>query len=119
MENKEFFGWYLLDDQFGRPHKIESWNGLFACPFCGTGYVHMRCVEVARGQEHTVIDASGTRLMAGAPPGSGASIAILLWCENGHRWWRVLQFHKGQTFWEDQRLLDDEGLSDACELWRD
>ena len=87
------------------------------CPYCNFDYVHLEALELNRGGQITAIDHTGTTMRAGEASGRGARVALTFWCESGHRWLVVFQFHKGQVFIEKKELCG----CDSCrsELWRD
>ena len=106
---------------------IRDWGGdyILACPVCGFEYVHLLSVKVATGQDLTVVDSEGTRVVRGgtveskkAVENRGARIVIEYWCEEGHRGKLILQFHEGIVFVEHEPLdpLNVRGLRD---IWRD
>ena len=75
------------------------------CPICQWDYVHIEKVEVNRMGKITVV--------AGHAPVDfvkedvherGSSVTTYFFCEGGHRWKEVRQFHKGNVFEEIVRL---------------
>ena len=97
-------------------------EALLKCPYCDFDCVHIQSVEVNRGGEITIIDKDGTKVKAGGASGRGACIVLTLWCEDGHKWRRSFQFHKGQAFIEDELLIS--GCPQCfqnytSDLWRD
>lgn len=100
---------------------FEESTETLRCPFCGFEYVHIEAVKVNAGGEITEVTSSGLCYWRGKASGRGARIDITFWCENGHRWTRSLQFHKGMTFVEDTLLeeVEDFELPAWKDLWRD
>jgi len=92
-------------------------NNIITCPFCDCDCVHMESVQVNRGGELTEIGYDGTRLRAGSPSGRGARVETTLFCEYGHKWTSVLQFHKG-TLTSENHLISETSGNFCHDLWR-
>ena len=95
---------------------------LIKCPFCSFDCVHLEAVMVNRGGEITTIDPDGTKMAADGPAGRGAHIAIVCWCESGHKWRISYQFHKGAVEVSNDLILTVEGPPEDYvlrDLWRD
>jgi hypothetical protein len=97
-------------------------NDNLKCPYCKNDCLHLQAVEVNRGGEITNVDKDGTRIKAGDPSGRGARVTLTLWCEQGHKWTRSFQFHKGSIYVEDETLISGcPGCLHffTADLWRD
>jgi len=95
---------------------------LLLCPECGFYCIHPICVKVATGKEMVSVDAEGTIIIRAPTPETieavnrrGARIYLEYCCENGHHGYIILQFRKGNTFVEHEKLPG----SDKATLWRD
>lgn len=99
----------------------DEFGGCVTCPVCSFEYVHLESVEVDQGPSVATVDADGCRL-AGKPVDlRGSSIRLRMWCESGHAFSQVFQFHKGMTFVRvdvDDAVTGFEG-GHRPELWRD
>ena len=95
---------------------------LLLCPECGDEYIYPTCVKVATANKIVSVDAEGTTIIR-APTAEteqairqrGARIYLEYGCENGHHGIIVLQFHKGNTLVEHEKL---PGSAKGV-LWRD
>ena len=108
----------------------EPYSSILECPICPQpahpdySYVHLGAVKVNRGGEMTMVAPEGEITYQYKPIGRGSEIVIYCWCEGGHTFELVFQFHKGQTFVRairDQDVAKNEDGSTAWppELWRD
>ena len=95
---------------------------LLLCPECGFYYIHPTGVKVATGKKVVSVDAEGTTITRAPTPETikavnrrGARIYLEYCCENGHHGYIILQFRKGNTFVEHEKLPG----SDKETLWRD
>lgn len=101
----------------------SEFGGCLVCPVCAFEYVHLQDVEVDQGALIATVDASGVR--RGARDAEeighrGSIIRLRMWCESGHRFTQVFQFHKGMTFVRvDVGDTATDGLCSLPELWRD
>ena len=81
---------------------IKDWH--LVCPFCQCDHVHIEKVEVDRMGEITIVDGNNPVDFVTADKHfsplatAGSSVTTYFFCENGHRWMEVRQFHKGYVF---------------------
>ena len=110
----------LLEDFFYEDIEPEEEGKTVKCPFCDFEYVHIEAVKINAGGEITIHTPGGIYHRRGEPAGRGARVEIVFWCENGHRWIRSFQFHKGITYIEDELIDEADGnFLDWKDLWRD
>ena len=95
---------------------------VLVCPVCGFECVHPLSVKVVTGNTVTTVDSEGTHLVKGetaetrkALSERGVRIILEYYCESGHHGNIILQFHKGNTFVEDEVLPNPEKWET---LWR-
>ncbi|HHV09764.1 MAG TPA: hypothetical protein GXX75_05755 [Clostridiales bacterium] len=89
-------------------------DNVMCCPVCECQNCHLHSVMINQGGE--VMEIGGGRVENHKVENlhRGAIVKVIFTCEDGHRFSKVFQFHKGVTF------TDDEILSgDINELWRD
>ena len=107
--------------------KIDESSGQAMCPACDheldAVMCHLRGVAVNAGGRITVIEGRrGPEQSIGTPEGRGTNIRVSLFCEAGHAFAFVFQFHKGCVSWELQREEDrdvDPAFSVSVpEMWR-
>ncbi len=89
------------------------------CPLCGMDFVHPEQVAVDQGKTRTIVRCESTNVSASSREAThrGSLISLDFWCENGHVFRYLLEFHKGQMHCE----LYAGNLGDRpCneELWR-
>jgi hypothetical protein len=99
------------------------------CPVCaeteGLGLerfdcIHMLSVRINQGGAITEVRKRSTTQLRGEASGRGTLIEIDFACEQGHRFTRAFQFHKGLVYVEDMVKPDTpEGDGYPEELWRD
>jgi hypothetical protein len=95
---------------------------LLLCPECGFNYIHPISVKVATNKKVVSVDAEGTTIIR-APTAEteqairqrGARIYLEYNCENGHHGYIILQFRKGNTFIEHEKLAI---TNEVKTLWR-
>lgn len=69
------------------------------CPECGSDYVHLVGSGVRGQTDLQLVTGDGLHFVSGLPEDArGSFVVTLFWCEGGHSFARVEQFHKGQTF---------------------
>ena len=108
--------------QLKTDQKVFPGKELLLCPECGFYYIHPTCVKVATGKKVVSVDAEGTTIIRAPTPETikavnrrGVRICLEYSCENGHNGIIVLQFRKGNTFVEYEKLPG----SAREVLWRD
>ena len=93
------------------------------CPTCDTPLdnVHLGGLMVDQDGDRVFIHGGGVETDIW-PPGRlrGSRVMIVFWCESGHRFALVFQFHKGSTFVQaaDGPPFDPREEHPG-ELWRD
>ncbi|HUT17457.1 MAG TPA: hypothetical protein VMW84_04080 [Acidobacteriota bacterium] len=104
-------------------HNVWGGEEVLLCPECGSEYIHPTCIKVATGKKVVSVDVEGTTITRAPTPETiratdrrGARIYLEYCCENGHRGYIILQFRKGNTFIEYEKLPYG---SDIATLWRD
>lgn len=88
------------------------------CPECGDYFVHIESVQVNQGGEVATVTCTETRVDKNGPKwGRGSRVRITYWCESGHTFSHVFQFHKGVVLAD----IDKHGdySEPKSELWRD
>lgn len=90
------------------------------CPICHWDYVHIEKVEVNRLGEMTIVAGNGPVDFAkeNVRGERGSSVTTYFFCENGHHWKEVRQFHKGNVFEKVIRLPNLE-FTDEMSGWPD
>ncbi|WP_420629344.1 hypothetical protein [Candidatus Leptofilum sp.] len=100
------------DGAYGEPHIV--------CPYCDFEYVHPAKVRVypVEGDLEWEITSKGPALRDSdaAKHQRGVTISITFFCESGHSWESVFQFHKGSTFFN---VIEVKSDNDLDTLWRD
>ena len=108
--------------QFKTDQSVWQGEEVLLCPECGDDHIYPICVKVATGKKVVSVDAEGTTINR-APTADteraicqrGVRICLEYGCENGHHGIIVLQFRKGNTFVEYEKLPG----SAREVLWRD
>ena len=107
--------------QLKTDQNVIAGEELLLCPECGFHCSHPTCVKVATGKKVVSVDAEGTTINRAPTPETieavnrrGVRICLEYCCENGHHGIIVLQFRKGNTFVEHEKLPG----SDKATLWR-
>ena len=108
--------------QLKTDQNVIAGEELLLCPECGFHCIHPTCVKVATGKKMVSVDAEGTTIIRAPTPETikavnrrRARIYLEYICENGHHGIIVLQFRKGNTLVEHEKLPG----SDKETLWRD
>ena len=84
------------------------------CPICHEEWVHIEKVEVNRLGEVTVVgSARPVDFVKKDTHARGSIVATYFYCENGHHWKEIREFHEGCVFEDIVRLPD---LKDMDEL---
>jgi len=83
------------------------------CPFCEDGkdsmeiWVHIQAVEIDRlGQVMIIAGGDFVELVKEETHKRGSSVTTYFYCEAGHHWKEIRQFHEGNVFEEIIRLPD-------------
>ena len=85
----------------------ESGERCIVCPICHEGWVHIEKVEVNRLGELTVVDGDNpVDFATGDAHADGSIVTTYFYCEDGHHWKEIREFHEGKVFEKIIRLLD-------------
>jgi hypothetical protein len=72
------------------------------CPICSGTYVRpvaITCTPPGANCGELIVDFNGVHLdPAVQPHDRGVLVTLRFWCERGHAFTYVMQFHKGETF---------------------
>jgi hypothetical protein len=102
--------------------RVRPIDVLVSCPKCDGkhDYVHLGGVVVDQQHETIAIRHDGsTKNPRPAHEDRGSRARINLWCENGHRFELVFQFHTGRTYVTCMRGEDFPEGQHPSELWRE
>ena len=97
------------------------------CPVCygplaggGDSCVHIARVDVNQNGLITTVDRHSERLEPNGPKsGRGSQVIVSFWCESGHRFAHVYQFHKGKVSMTVAAGPAADESAPQSELWRD
>ena len=108
---------------------LEPFRGMVRCPACPSTsdlaiLTHLVRVEVDQGGDVVEVDRNGPGFLRREPSARGTVVCIDFYCEEGHEFRVIFQFHKGATyFWATPGVespVDPEGVPlPPRELWRD
>jgi hypothetical protein len=103
---------------------LQVKDGKLLCPVCGSEYVHVTKIDafpVGPAKQRVHLDCQGITLSSAAQAGGhgrGNTVCVTFQCENGHEFRLCCDFHKGETFVEQDTACVAVG-DQAPTLWRD